>query len=815
MMVKPTTTAITSSTNWTRLAAAFRNRHLDPTRSGSSPSSTRLFSQNRFPRLLSRCGCSCLLEQNWDRNSGVATTSSSPPLVQQRDQQQQRQRLRWFSSTSESTTIHDDNTTATSKDETTTTTASPAVEKVEFKADTKKILDIMTNSLYTDKEVFLRELVSNASDALEKLRHAQAANTSAVLDPDTPLEIRIELDEVESSITITDTGIGMTRDDMMSNLGTIARSGSSQFMKDLQRVDAGSELEPGRGIIGRFGVGFYSVFMVAEKVQVTSRSAASEHAHELPHMWSSDGNGYELCTVDEDVRVARGTSVKLFMEEDYWEYVNEQRLQDILKRYSNFVGFPIYLMGRKVNTVDAIWTRDPKEVEEERYTEFYRYIANAVDAPLKVIHFRADAPLDVKALLFIPSFHSEKYGMGRMEPAVALYCRKVLIEAKSKDIIPDWLRFLKGVVDSEDLPLSVSREKPQDSALIAKLRRALTRKVLSYLTKMQTEDRSAYLNEFYREYNFFLKEGICQDKEFQPALAKLLYFESSKTEDGGEIISLDEYIARMRPEQKDIYFLCAPTREAAVNSPYMELFDKANVEVLFVFKTIDDFAMGSMDKYEDRKLVSIEKSDIDLSDLMDDEKNKDDNKDDDVNDLYKSDRILTPEESVDFCNWYRNQLKDKVASCSVTTRLVTAPAIVTGHESGSIRRMMRSMDTSGGERDELALPKQHVEVNPKHPVIVGIYDLREKEPFLARILADQVFDNCLTAAGLLDDNRSMLPRLNDLLICIVKLAKGQPMSLSGDDKDKSDDGGTKTSDTPPQESTKVEEAQYVDKEEKM
>ena len=666
-------------------------------------------------------------------------------------------------------------TTVSSPDSTGSTveaTVDKPVDRVEFKADTKKILDIMTNSLYTDKEVFLREIVSNASDALEKLRHAQAANKTSVIDPDVPLEIRIEINEVESSITIIDTGIGMTRDDMTQNLGTIARSGSSQFMQDLKRVESGAELDPGRGIIGRFGVGFYSVFMVSEKVEVTSRSALKEHSEHVPQMWTSDGNGYKLSEVDEDVRVGRGTSIKMFIDSDYWDFVSEKRIEDVLKKYSNFVGFPIYLTGKKVNTVDAIWTNDPKTVEESRYTDFYKYIANAVDSPLDVIHFRADAPLDVKALFFIPSFHQEKYGMGRMEPAVSLYCRKVLIEAKSKDILPDWLRFVKGVVDSEDLPLSISREKPQDSALIGKLRRALTRKFISHLAKMQKEDRHMFVYEFFKEYSFFLKEGICHDREFQQSLAKLMYFETSKTTQT-DVVSLDEYIARMRPEQKDIYYLCAPTRESAVNSPYMEMFEKADVEVLFVFKAIDDFAMSSLGKYEDRKLVSIEVSDIDLSDLMDKDKEDDD---DAESDLHSSDRALTPEESVEFCNWYRNEYKDKVASCSVTKRLSSAPAIITGHESGSMRRMMSMLDTSAGERDDIDLQKQHVEVNPKHPVIVGIFDLRKKEPTLARILGAQVFDNCLTAAGLLDDNRSMLPRLNDLLVCVVKAANGESLS---------------------------------------
>jgi HSP90 family molecular chaperone len=358
---------------------------------------------------------------------------------------------------------------------------------MEFQAETKQLLDIVTNSLYTDKEVFLRELVSNASDALEKLRHLQnaASDQLQVIDADLPLQIRITLDEVESSLTIQDTGIGMTADELVDNLGTIARSGSKNFMAQLEadQNHHDSGLDIARGIIGKFGVGFYSCFMVADHVQVTTRPARGGPIT----VWTSDGTGtYELAELDEgdDTRQDRGTSIKLFLKSDYWGLLSEAKIQDILTKYSNFVQFPILLNGSRVNTVQAVWSMDPKEVERETYVDFYKYIAQAIDDPLDILHFRADAPLEIQALLFVPSFHSEKYGMERMEPGVNLYSRKVLIESKCHDILPDWLRFVKGVVDSEDLPLAISREKPQDSALIVKLKKALTRRFLSQLEKM-------------------------------------------------------------------------------------------------------------------------------------------------------------------------------------------------------------------------------------------------------------------------------------------------------------------------------------------
>ena len=651
------------------------------------------------------------------------------------------------------------------------------MEQLEFKAETRKLLDIVTNSLYTDKEVFLRELVSNASDSLEKLRHLQATG-NATVDPDLPLEIRIDLDEVTSTITISDTGIGLTRDEMISNLGTIARSGSQNFIKQLERAESGEAgLDPARGIIGKFGVGFYSAFMVGEKIDVRSKSALKENENETPKVWSSEGSGsFAITDLEDDIKQNRGSSVVIHLKEEHWGFIDENRVEKILKKYSNFVNFPIYLNGNRVNTLDAIWAKDPKEVDKDEYSDFYKFIADAVDEPLDIYHFRADAPLDVKALFFIPSFHSEKYGMGRMAPGVSLYSRKVLIENKSPDILPGWLRFVKGVVDSEDLPLSISREKTQDSALLSKLKKTLTRKFIAHLIKMKKKDKSKYLEEFYTEYSYFLKEGICQHYDFQEKLSTLLYFETTKST-GNELVSFDDYIGRMRPEQKDIYYLVAPTRDAALSSPYLEAFERAGVEVLLMFSTIDDFVMANLAKYEKRQLVSIEKKDIDLSDLA---KLNDGDEESEENAVFKADTELSPAEIVEFCSWFRRVLGEaKVSSCTVTDRLTSSPAIVTDSESGSMRRMMRLVDTSEGKRDSMPLPKQHVEINPKHAVIVGIQGLVKTEPMLARVLAEQIFDNCLIAAGLLDDGRSMLPRLNDILISVVNGAKALEKTSSG------------------------------------
>ena len=344
---------------------------------------------------------------------------------------------------------------------------------------------------------------------------------------------------------------------------------------------------------------------------------------------------------------------------------------------------------------------------------------------------------------------------------------------------------MKGVVDSEDLPLAISREKTQDSSLLAKLRRTLTRKFVSHLAKMARKEKERYLDDFYKEYSFFLKEGICHDPDLQGQLAKLIYFETSKSADekqgNADVISFDDYVARMRPEQKEIYYLSAPTRASALNSPYLEAFEKAGVEVIFCFSDIDEFLMANLEKYEGRSIVSVDKGDIDLSQITkakSTDSDSDSDTEDDADKLYKADRKLTSEETVEFCNWFKAELGgEKISSCTATTRLTSSPAIITDSESGAMRRMMRYVDVSEGNRDAIPLPKQHVEINPKHSVIVGLNDIREKEPVLARVVAHQIFDNCLIAAGLLDDSRSMLPRLNDILMSVVKSAKGK----GGDD----------------------------------
>lgn len=627
-------------------------------------------------------------------------------------------------------------------------------ETREFQAETRKLLDIVTNSIYTDKEVFLRELISNASDALEKFRYKQVLGEVTVDGSDesaNSLGISITADKEKKTITIVDNGIGMTKEELIGNLGTIARSGSKQFVESLKEKGSGKD---GDGIIGQFGVGFYSSFMVAETVAVESSSALSG-VERAESKWSSDGSGvYTIEDTTGASDIKRGSKITLNLKESCVDFADADKIKSIIKKYSNFVAFPIKVNEEVVNTQTALWLQDKKGVTEKQYREFYQYVANTYDEPKYTLHFRVDAPLDLKVLFFVPSMHTEKFGMGRMDPGVNMYSRKVLIETRPKDLLPEWLRFVKGVVDSEDLPLSLSREKPQDSNLLRRIRDVLVRKVLRFLEEQAKDDPKKY-QEFYIEYNYFLKEGVCHDYKYMDQLSKLLLFESSSLEDG-MVCSLDDYISRCPPEQKDIYYLVAPSRKAALKSPYYETFKKHNKEVLLLYSSIDDFVMSNIKTFSGRTLTSAETSSINL----------DENKDTDADDG-KGDNLaktkLTDVEAEELCSWLESVLgTSRVRKVKTTARLSDSPALVTDHESGALRRMMKMVDQSNqGKQSDC--PPQMLEINPKHPMILGLFAAKGSSEEVAKLVAEQLFDNTLVAAGLLDDPRSMIPRLNDIL----------------------------------------------------
>lgn len=628
-----------------------------------------------------------------------------------------------------------------------------------FQAETRQLLDIVTNSIYTDKEVFIRELISNASDALEKVRHLQAIGEN-IMNPELKPEIHITTNEAANTLTITDTGVGMTKDELISNLGTIARSGSKAFLDQIKNPEAdtaaAASTTANTGIIGKFGVGFYSAFMVGDRIDVYSQSALNANEN---HVWQSDGAGsFEIAPTTTGDQ--RGSKVVIHLKDSCKEYAQPKTIESIIRKYSNFVSYPIFVNDTPVNTIQALWTMEPSEVTDTQYSEFYKYIANAFDEPSYRLNFRTDAPIELKSLFFIGSTHMEKHGYGRLEPGVSLYSRKVLIEKNCKNVLPDWLRFVKGCVDSEDLPLSLSRETMQDSKIVAKIRDVLTRRILRFLNEQANKD-AAKFNIFFAEFGQFLKEGLCSDFLYKEALAKLIRYESSNRE-AGEVTSFDDYISRCKPDDDVIYYLSAPTRELALASPYYEQFKATGREVLFVYGPIDDFVMSNIGTYNSRTVTSAECA----ADLNTDKDTTESDSDTSDLDLDKHDTMdlgrMSDSAAKEFAAWLKDALVSQVKEVKMTSRLTSSPAIITEHESSSVRRMMAMVNNTS--KDKAPAPAKNVlEINAKHPIMRQLNQLRVSNPDLSNVVAAQLYDNAAMAAGLIDDGRVMLPRLNSLL----------------------------------------------------
>jgi TNF receptor-associated protein 1 len=608
-------------------------------------------------------------------------------------------------------------------------TATP--QKFEFQAEIKQLLDIVIHSLYTEKEIFLRELVSNASDALEKLRHTQITEKE-IFDDRLDLEINVTTDDKAKTLTIQDFGIGMTRAELVENLGTIAHSGSKQFLKALGEGGAKNA-----NLIGQFGVGFYSAFMVAKSVKVYSRSWRTA---EPGHVWTSDGNGsYEIEEVEGQ---RRGTKIVIELKDDCSEFSQDWKVKEILERYSAFVSFPINLNGKRINTVQALWLRSKNEIKEEEYTEFYKFVAHSSDEPRLRLHFSADAPLAINALLFVPKSNVEKFGMARTEPAVSLYCRKVLIDAKPKDLLPEWLRFLKGVVDSEDLPLNISRETMQDRSLVEKLNKVITKRFLKFLADEATARPEAYA-EFYTEFGVYLKEGAALDFTHKETLVKLLRYESSLTEKG-KTTSLADYVSRMKADQKEIYYIVGPNRAAIESGPYLEGFKARNLEVLFCYESVDEYVMNHVREFDGKTFVAADHADVKLADLP------------------KAEGALSEDETKKLIDWLKETLGARVADVKASDRLVDSPAIALNADkfmSPHMRRLMKAMNKDGADSPL----RVNLEINPRSAVIKRLAETRESSPEKAKLVAEQILDNSLISAGLLDDATSMVSRLYKLL----------------------------------------------------
>lgn len=607
-------------------------------------------------------------------------------------------------------------------------------QQFEFQAEVRQLLDIVIHSLYTEKEIFVRELVSNAADALEKLRHLQFIEKE-VFDDRLPLEINLTTDDAAKTFTIQDFGVGMTRAELIENLGTIAHSGAKAFLQSL-----GENAAKSASLIGQFGVGFYSAFMVAKRVRVYAHSWRTA---EPGHVWESDGSGNY--TIEEAGGQRRGCKIIVELQDDCREFSLASKIEAILKRYSSFVPFPINLNGKRINTIQAIWLRNKNEIKDGEYAEFYKFQANALDAPRLRLHFSADAPLAIHALLFVPEENPERFGFIRAEPSVSLHCRKILIDPHPKDLLPEWLRFLKGVVDSEDLPLNISREMTQDRSLIAKLGRVITRRFIKFLDE-EAKDRPDGYREFYQRFGVYLKEGAALDDTHQKDLMKLLRYESSLT-DKDALTSFADYVSRMKEGQKEIYYLVGPNRAAIEAGPYLEGFRARNLEVLFCYENVDEYVMSHVHEFDGRRLIAAADADVKLDALP----------------APPAEDALTREQTEALITWLKAILGDRVADVKSSDRLIDSPALALNADkfmSPHMRRLMRAMKVEGADDTP---PRIELHFNPRHAIFKHLVAAKDAKPEVAKLMAEQVLDNALIAAGLLDDPQKMIARIYKLL----------------------------------------------------
>lgn len=652
------------------------------------------------------------------------------------------------------------------------TSCSPP-ETLEFKAETLKLLRLVTHSLYTDKEVFIRELVSNASDALEKLRFLQASGAATtILDPDAPLEIKLEVDPKAHAVSVFDSGVGMTRDEAIQNLGTIAKSGSAEFLARAGSADA----EQRKAIIGQFGVGFYSSFVVATKVQVFTRSYKPE---EPGWLWESDGLG--SFTIQKCDGLPRGTKIVCHLSEDAKDFGTVDKITDLAKKFSSFVSFPISITkdvapsdGKEGTTEkvtidqDALWLRSPTEITSEQHSDFFRHISGqSWSSPMYNICYHTDAPLAIKALLYIPEEAPNRLFMPPdAASGVAFHSRRILVSKNTQNVIPKWLSFLKGVVDCDDVPLNISRESLQDSRIMEKLSITLVRRVLKFL-KTESESNPEKYKQFYNKYSQFLKEGVLENVKgqqlFKDALVELLRFESSERP-ARTMIALDEYLAKAHPSQKNIYYYCSQDRMTALASPYLEQFSSRGIEVLLFVDEIDEFVAMHLGNFKGKRLVSIDSGDEEG--ITEDLQLVEPRASEQSSALAKE---LCPEHQKELEEYIQGILGKQVSALKFSSRLVAHPAVVSGFLPATLRRMMQTtMKHSDGLDDEDGLGQASrfpvvLELNPRHTLVHSVYHLKSTAPDIAKLIVEQLLDNAKMTARLLEEPHTMVDRLNQLL----------------------------------------------------
>mmetsp|Transcript_13099 Transcript_13099/g.29072 ORF Transcript_13099/g.29072 Transcript_13099/m.29072 type:complete len:712 (-) Transcript_13099:55-2190(-) len=630
-------------------------------------------------------------------------------------------------------------------------------EAMEFKAETRKLLNIVAKSLYTDKEVFVRELISNASDACEKLRFLQQTGLTDITDSDVPLEISVEADESGRIFTITDTGVGMSREQMIDQLGTIAKSGSLDFVNTAAAGSASAD----SNIIGQFGVGFYSTFVVADKVQVFSRSA--DPSLGTGHVWESDGMG--SFTVAEADDVSRGTKIVLHLKSDAAEFASQGKVKEAAQKYSSFVSFPLKVKEggemQELNKTEALWLKS--DTTEDEHTQFFRFLGGTTyGEPLMTLKFSTDAPMSIKSVFYIPKDPPSRWFQKDPEIGVQLHSRRVLVKKHAEGVIPKWLFWLRGVVDCEDMPLNISRESMQDSRLMGKLSNALVRRLLRFLEEQGRKQPENY-KTFYNGYSYYLKAGLLDDATsnggaHKEAIVKLLRFECSQ-KDQGETVSLAEYLEGIPAAQQNIYYFYASDRGTAMASPYMEFFTKRQRNVLLLTDEVDEFVVNQISDFKGKKMVSIDAADQDFEPLLDAPAEDE-----------ASEHKLSAEDKEGFEAWIKGVLEGKIQNVKWSARLSGPPAVVTSQMSPHMRKMMKGlMAQSGGSNDAFNNLPNTLELNDSHHIVTTMNTIRESNPDVARMAAEQLHDNACIAAGMLEDPRSILTRLNKLLeMCVYQ-----------------------------------------------
>lgn len=609
-------------------------------------------------------------------------------------------------------------------------------QKHPFKAEVNKILELMIHSLYSHKDIFLRELLSNASDAIDKARY-QSLTDNSLLEGGDDWKIELIADKEAGTLTVRDNGIGMTRDEAAEALGTIAHSGTREFMKMLES----REVKDNPELIGQFGVGFYSAFMVADQVSVLTRKAGAAADQAL--LWQSDADGsYSMDVADKP---ARGTDVVLKLKDDAKQYLEEWELRKIVKQYSDFIEYPIVMnvsrskpdpddaektisetVEETLNSRKAIWLKDKAEISSEEYNEFYKHISHDFSDPAKVIHYRAEGTTEFSALLYLPSKRPYDIFYQDYKIGPTLYVRRVQIMDHCEAMLPTWLRFVRGVVESSDLPLNVSREMLQDNQVVNRIKKSLTKKVLDSLAEMKKDEPEAYAT-FYAEFGRILKEGIHHDFERRETIAELLLFESTATE-AGQKTTLAEYIERMQPEQKEIYYITASDRASAEASPYLEVFRAKNIEVLIMTDDFDDIIISGLGAYKEKDFQSALKGDLDLGDGDKDEKEE------------------KKKAFSDLLGLMQDELKDLVSEVRLSGRLKDSAVCLVAGEHDLDPKMARMFQAMG---QEVPKGQRVLEVNPDHELIGRMKELFSQTPDSPRLkdYTGLLYDQALLLEG--------------------------------------------------------------------